>query len=213
MKIEVYSDGSATVSTKPGGYGWVITVNGKFHSEGSGSIQNATNNDAELEAAIMGLGNALKLAKAQESPYSVLLDEPYTVTLVSDSEIVLGWLTGRYRFKQVAKVHKYEAFMRLKKMMNVQTRWVHGHTGDTWNERCDQLAGIQRKLAMGIQPKKRVSNSKAIKKACNSMAEALEYIKRECEDLKHQKLFIRDDFIDKAEFALEDYAEALGKTE
>jgi ribonuclease HI len=209
MKIDVYSDGSATTKDKPGGYGWVITIDGKFHSEGSGSILNATNNDAELEAAIVGLAHVYRNivhGSTQVNSYEM------TITLVSDSEIVLGWLTGRYRFKQTAKNNKYESFMRLKKAMTVQARWVEGHTGDQWNERCDELAGIQRKLAMGIQPKKRVSNSKAIKKACESMAEALQYIKLECEDLKYRKLFIRDDFIDKAEFALQDYADALGKT-
>lgn len=209
MKIDVYSDGSATTKDKPGGYGWVIVINGKFHAEGSGSILNATNNDAELEAAIMGLANVYKLCTGT-GPIPLNLDTK--VTLVSDSEIVLGWLTGRYRFKQTAKNNKYESLMRLKRSLCVEARWVEGHTGDQWNERCDELAGIQRKLAMGIQPKKRVSNSKALKKACNAMQDALEYIKRECEDLKAQKLFIRDDFIDKAEFALQDYADALGKT-
>lgn len=208
MKIDVYSDGSATTKDKPGGYGWVIVIDGRFHSEGSGSLLNATNNDAELEAAILGLANAYKYLGDK---LFNLGSEP-TVTLVSDSEIVLGWLTGRYRFKQTAKNNKYEAFMRLQRSMCVQARWVEGHTGDKWNERCDTLAGVQRKLAMGIQPKKRVSNSKALKKACNAMSDALQYIKRECEDLKAQKLFIRDDFIDTAEVALQEYAEALGKT-
>lgn len=207
MKIEVYTDGSATTKDKPGGYGWVLIVDGKFHSEGSGSIPNATNNDAELEAAIVGLANAWKLFPRTED-----YGNSWRVTLVSDSEIVLGWLSGRYRFKQTAKNNKYETLMRLKRMMSVEGRWVHGHTGDQWNERCDKLAGIQRKLAMGIEPKKRVDRSALLKKACKSMAETLQYIKQECEDLKRDKLFIRDDFIDKAEFALEDYAEALGKT-
>lgn len=209
MKIDVYSDGSATTKDKPGGYGWVIVINGRFHSEGSGSLPFATNNDMELEGAIMGLANVYKLCTGT-GPIPLNIDTQ--VTLVSDSEIVLGWLTGRYRFKQTAKNNKYESLMRLKRTMNVQARWVEGHTGDQWNERCDTLAGLQRKLAMGIQPKKRVSNSKQIKKACESMAEALQYIKQECEDLKAEKLFIRDDFIDKAEFALQDYADALGKT-
>jgi ribonuclease HI len=161
MKIEVYTDGSATTKDKPGGYGWVIVIEGKFHSEGSGSIPNATNNDAELEAAIVGLANAYRLLP-RESIYELGNPKPVAevitqgrVTLVSDSEIVLGWLSGRYRFKQTAKSNKYETLIRLKKMMSVEGRWVHGHTGDEWNERCDKLAGIARKKAMGIEPKKK----------------------------------------------------------
>jgi ribonuclease HI len=211
MRIEIYTDGSATVKTKPGGYGWVIVIDGKFHSEGSGSIPNATNNDAELEAAIIGLANAYRMLQEPQPPELLGRPFPTEVTLVSDSQIVLGWVNGTYRFKQITKNNKYESLMRLKKSMNVQTRWVEGHTGDQWNERCDKLAGIQRRLAMGIEPKKRVDRSALLKKACKSMSDALEYIKRECEDLRHQKIYIRDDFIDKAEFALEDYAKALEK--
>ena len=60
MKIDVYTDGSATVAQKPGGYGWVITVDDKFHSEGSGHMPLASNNDAELESAIQGLTAAFR---------------------------------------------------------------------------------------------------------------------------------------------------------
>jgi ribonuclease HI len=165
-----------------------------------------------MEAAIVGLANAYKVIQNSIIVNPYRSEEKTEVTLVSDSQIVLGWLTGRYRFKQEAKREKFEAFMRLKNMMNVKSRWVEGHTGDEHNERCDELAGIQRKLAMGIEPKKRINNSKLMKDACKNMANALRYIKEECENLKYQKLFIRDDFIDKAEFALEDYAKALGKT-
>ena len=43
---------SATIATKPGGWAWVITIDGKFHCEGSGHLEKATNNDAELLASI-----------------------------------------------------------------------------------------------------------------------------------------------------------------
>lgn len=163
--IEVYTDGSATTRDKPGGYAWVIVIDGKFHSEGSGSIPNATNNDAELEAAVIGLANAWKI-----NPHNLI------VTLVSDSQIVLGWVSGRYRFKQLQKLHKYEAIQRLKTMMPIKTRWVEGHTGVEWNERCDKLAGAERDKAMGIVKKPRSNKSKNLKDACEKMREALQSI-------------------------------------
>jgi ribonuclease HI len=140
VKIEVYADGSATIATRPGGYGWVIVQDGVKVQEGSGRIENATNNDAELEAAIMGLGYVLKMVSA--SDYH---SREFEVELVSDSQIILGWANGTNKFKQKKKMQKFEALSFLVKRLQAKTRWVKGHDGDEHNERCDKLAGWARK--------------------------------------------------------------------
>lgn len=140
MKIDVYTDGSATIATKPGGYGWVITVDDVKTDEGFGHIPLATNNDAELEAAIQGLVAVFKFMSTNG-----LLDRMVDVTLVSDSQIILNWASGAHRFKQVAKMNKYQALRALVQRMKVKTRWVEGHSGDEHNERCDKLANMGRK--------------------------------------------------------------------
>lgn len=139
MKIEVYSDGSGTSATRPAGYGWVIVINGDKYKEGYGNLTQGTNNDAELEGAIQGLANVLKIRNENS-----LTIEAHEVTLVSDSQIVLGWVDGSYRFKQTAKMHKYQQLQYLVRKLNVKTRWVEGHTGDEHNERCDKLAHLGR---------------------------------------------------------------------
>lgn len=151
MHIEVYSDGSATVATKPGGYGFVVVIDGTKRTEGSGQMLTATNNDAELEGAIQGLASVLKM----------IVDDPaafplgYEVTLVSDSQIVLGWADGTYRFKQKNKRNKFDQLMYLVKKLRVKTRWVEGHSGDDNNERCDKLANDARKLLVREEPKEK----------------------------------------------------------
>ena len=55
MVISVYSDGSAQTKDKPGGWAAVILIDGVVHEELSGHLELATNNDAELIAAIQGL--------------------------------------------------------------------------------------------------------------------------------------------------------------
>lgn len=152
MKIEVYSDGSATIATKPGGYGWVLVIDGQKVDEGSGYMPLASNNDAELEAAIQGLAKVLKMRVDGQIPIGT-----HTVTLVSDSQIVLGWVSGMFRFKQKAKMQKYEQLMYLVRKLNVQTRWVEGHTGDEHNERCDTLANMARKGTDEEKPKKKLA--------------------------------------------------------
>lgn len=156
MKIEVYADGSATTADKPGGYGWVMVVDGIKTGEGSGRIDNATNNDAELEAAIMGLANVLSfVTKYEEGRNSGIVAGPdiEEVTLVSDSQIILGWANGTNRFKQKKKMHKFAALKHLVKKLHVKTRWVEGHSGDEHNSRCDKLANWARKGIPEQKPK------------------------------------------------------------
>lgn len=150
MKIEIYSDGSATISTKPGGYGWVLVVDGQKHSEGYGHIPLATNNDAELEGAIQGLVAVFKYLRTPEAAEQLYVTDisrqvAPEITLVSDSQIILNWASGAHKFKQKAKLDKYNQLRALVDRMQVQTRWVEGHTGDEHNERCDKLANIGRK--------------------------------------------------------------------
>jgi ribonuclease HI len=143
MNVEVYTDGSATTSNKPGGYGYVLVINGTKHSEGLGPLKNATNNDAELSAAIEGLKAAYLYIKSETKE-----NQPTDwakVTLVSDSQIILGWANGSYRFKQTSKYDRFKQLEFLVSKMNVKTRWVEGHTGDIHNERCDYLANMARK--------------------------------------------------------------------
>jgi len=146
MHIEVYSDGSATTADKPGGYGWVMCVDGKKYLEGNGHMTLASNNDAELEAAIQGLLAAKLLVPTLEE----MALHNVRVTLVSDSQLVLGWASGRYTFRQANKMDKYKHLQFLVHAMNVDTRWVAGHTGDEHNERCDTLANEAR---LGVQKK------------------------------------------------------------
>ena len=139
MKLDVYADGSATLATMPGGWGFVLVIDGVKHSEGFGHLDLATNNDAELEAAIQGLAAALKLYP------SLIAQHDVEVTLVSDSQIILGWTDGSHRFKQEKKRQKFVILQELVRRMGVKTRWVRGHSGDEWNERCDKLAKLGRK--------------------------------------------------------------------
>lgn len=140
MLIEVFADGSATVETKPGGYGYVICIDGQKIAEGSGYMEKASNNDAELEAAIRGLAKVLQMRLENKIPIG-----DHEIYLVSDSQIILGWANGNSKFRQKHKIHKFEQLQYVVKKLNAKTRWVQGHSGDIHNERCDKLANAARK--------------------------------------------------------------------
>lgn len=175
MKIDVFTDGSATIATKPGGWGYVIVIDNLKVSEGWGHMELASNNDAELQAAIQGLAAVLKMRVDGKLPI-----EAHEVTLVSDSQIILGWTTGTYRFKQTAKIHMYNQLQYLVKKLNVKTRWVEGHSGDEHNERCDKLANIGRKGESEEKPKKTRKNS------TNELKSQIEALKLEVAQLKEE---------------------------
>jgi len=137
VKLEVYSDGSGTTAQTPGGYGYVVVIDGVKTYEGLGHLEFATNNDCELQGAIEGL-NSINLKLGQ-------LDTDAEVWLVSDSQIILGWAAGVHAFRQVDKIDKYLALRNLMAEFKAKTRWVPGHSGEIFNERCDVLANAGRK--------------------------------------------------------------------
>lgn len=156
MLLEVYTDGSATTNDKPGGWAYVIVANGTKYSEGSGHMERASNNDAELEAAIQGLRAAKELS--QEPVKEEDANIPIEVTLVSDSQLILGWANGSYKFRQADKMDKYKTLQLYVANMGVKTRWVEGHSGEEHNERCDELAN---KARLGLERLEDIKDGKS----------------------------------------------------
>lgn len=157
MLLEVYTDGSATTNDKPGGWAYVIVANGTKYSEGSGHMEKASNNDAELEAAIQGLRAAKELS--QEPVKEEDANIPIEVTLVSDSQLILGWANGSYKFRQADKMDKYKTLQLYVANMSVKTRWVEGHSGEEHNERCDELAN---KARLGLERLEDIKDGKSV---------------------------------------------------
>lgn len=171
IRIEIFTDGSATIAENPGGYGWVLIVDGIKHSEGNGHVEKGTNNDLELEAAIHGLTAVYKFVIEQKKQGN---NGPFEVLLRSDSQLVLFWADGSHRFKQLDKLPRYNILRELFKRLNATSKWVQGHSGHEHNERADLLANLGR-LKLGINdslPKTARKNKKKrekIKEKLDSM--------------------------------------------
>jgi len=135
--IEVYSDGSGNTMASDGGYGWRIVVDGLLLEEGSGYIPQATNNIAEVTAAIKGL----------ERASVIILQNKWNlakVVLVSDSQLVLGYASGKWRCKAEHLKPLCRDLQQVYNKVDADTRWVKGHNGDEHNEGCDKLAKTAR---------------------------------------------------------------------
>jgi len=136
--VEIYTDGACSGNPGPGGWGAVLTYDGRERELHGGEASGTTNNRMELMAAI----------KALES-----LTRPSVVRLHTDSVYVrsgiTSWLNSwkRNGWRTAAKqpVKNEDLWRRLVAALDgheVSWQWVKGHAGDEGNERADELARL-----------------------------------------------------------------------
>lgn len=134
--IDIFTDGSCLGNPGAGGYGAILSAQGKRKEISAGFVK-TTNNRMEMRAVI----EALKCLK-----------EPCAVNLYTDSQYVIkairagwldswqknGWKTSQK--KDVKNKDLWEEMLVQLKQHNVEFNWVKGHAGHPENERCDELA-------------------------------------------------------------------------
>ena len=132
MKITLYTDGAAKGNPGPGGYG-VVLLSGKHYKELNEGYRMTTNNRMELLAVIIGL-EALRKENQQVQVFS---DSKYVVDAVEK-----GWLLGweKKAFKGKKNPDLWKRFLIIYRKHQVKFNWIKGHAGNTYNEKCDELA-------------------------------------------------------------------------
>jgi ribonuclease HI len=132
--IEIYCDGSSHARRgKPGGWGYVIVYKGREIARGSGSLEQCTNNTAELTAAIEGL---LHVAEVLNDSDVNLFSRP--IKLISDSMYVVN-AANRTNIA-VKNKEMVQNLQDLCVAYSVVAEWVKGHNGHEWNTLADKLA-------------------------------------------------------------------------
>lgn len=132
----VNTDGGCRGNPGPAGFGVVVQHPVSGTIENSGYIGRATNQIAELRAAIEGL-------KLTPEGAEVLLKSDSQYTLKGISEWRAGWERRGYRNaagQPVANLELWKELWAAADVRKVRTQWVKGHNGDVMNERCDCLA-------------------------------------------------------------------------
>ena len=139
-EIIAYTDGACSGNPGPGGWGAILQAKDGLvlikERELFGGEKDTTNNRMELIAAISCLES---------------LEKPTKLTLFTDSNYVKGGITewmktwkknewktaGR---KSVKNVDLWKRLDKARQKHNVTWKWVKGHSGQTENERADELA-------------------------------------------------------------------------
>ena len=139
-QIKIYTDGACSGNPGPGGWGAILLF-GQHKKELAGGEGQTTNNRMEL----MGVIGALEELK-----------EPCQVDLYTDSQYVVnaiekGWVYG-WKAKNWIKSNKepaknpdlWERLLDLLEVHKVRFHWVKGHADNPYNNRCDEIAVLER---------------------------------------------------------------------
>lgn len=130
--ITLYTDGAASGNPGPGGYGAILKC-GDYEKELSGGFCLTTNNRMELLAVIVGL----EAIKWENADVTIVSDSTYVVKSVNE-----GWLEKwkRTGFKKAKNSDLWIRFLGIAPKHHLTFKWVKGHAGHPYNERCDALA-------------------------------------------------------------------------
>jgi len=139
-EITIYTDGACSGNPGPGGWSAILMF-GDTKKEISGGLDNTTNNVMELTAVI----ESLKILK-----------RPCKVDLYSDSAYVVnaflqkwiyGWIKKNWKTAGNDPVKNKELWQELyglTKIHDVTFHKVKGHADNEFNNRCDELARMER---------------------------------------------------------------------
>ena len=138
--VIIYTDGACSGNPGPGGWGAILIYKNTY-KEISGGKKETTNNEMELTAVVESLS---------------LLKETCNVTLYSDSSYVVNavnkkWLTNwknngwiNSKKKTLPNLALWKKLDTLLELHRVTFVWVKGHSDNEYNNRCDNLAVVER---------------------------------------------------------------------
>ncbi|WWW13248.1 ribonuclease HI [Spirobacillus cienkowskii] len=147
--VTLYSDGACSGNPGPGGWACVLIYNNQKRRI-SGYEKHTTNNKMELMGVIRGLES---------------LTRPMPVLIITDSQYVknaftAGWLENwqknGWKTKSGSPVKNQELWLQLcllQRKHSLSWQWVKGHSGDLYNEMCDELARTAILTQKGVDEK------------------------------------------------------------
>ena len=139
-KTKIYTDGGCHGNPGPGA--WAFAVADDAGVSKSGRDSNTTNNKMELEAVIQ----AILWCEAN--------DLGKDVVIVTDSQYVKNgitswihnWVRNGWKTSKKTAVKNRELWMRLYELthrVEIEWEWVKGHSGNHFNEICDNLVQLE----------------------------------------------------------------------
>ncbi len=139
-EITLYTDGACSGNPGPGGWGSILIL-GENRKEISGGSKDTTNNIMELTAVIEGLKMLKRPCKVQ-----VYSDSAYVVNGFNQKWIY-GWMKKNWKNASGEPVKNKELWQELYNLTQIHEvtfNKVKGHADNELNNRCDELARMER---------------------------------------------------------------------
>ena len=140
MRVTIYTDGACSGNPGPGGYGAILMYGG-HKKELSGGEKLTTNNRMEL----MGVITALK-ALNRPCQVDLYTDSPYVVNGIEKGWTRKwqsnGWM--RNKKEKAMNPELWQELLDLLEIHEVSFHWVKGHAENPYNNRCDEIAVMER---------------------------------------------------------------------
>ncbi len=135
-KVIIFSDGSSKGNPGPGGFGAIVSYDGKVIELGEAE-KHTTNNRMELQGAI----RALKHLKDIDGEIILNTDSSYVINGITGW--VFGWQKNNWKTSKkedVINKDLWEELIQVSHGKNIKWNYVGGHIGVPGNERCDEIA-------------------------------------------------------------------------
>ncbi|MEG3850162.1 ribonuclease HI [Microcoleus sp. herbarium19] len=143
----LYTDGACSGNPGPGGWGAVVCfADGNCHELGGADPQ-STNNRMEMQAAVAAL--EFFANSGQREPVTLYTDSEYVKNGIT--KWIQGWKNKGWKTSTGKDVVNQDLWHLLDKLNSPQVQWEHvrGHSGDFYNDRCDEIA---RKFSHNLTP-------------------------------------------------------------
>ena len=144
-KVEIYTDGSCSgngTKNSPGGWGFVALYDGKVAREHNGGEPSTTNNRMEMLGVLNACyyyDNNLNIEPAECTIYT---DSAYIHSCLTQNWwknwVRNGWINSKK--EPVKNKDLWLKIIPFFQRLDIKFKKVKGHSGNTWNERADELA-------------------------------------------------------------------------
>lgn len=123
-KITAYTDGGYHLYKNEGAFAFVILKDGAIIHKEATVIRNESNNRGELKAIIQAVA---------------WCPEGSEIEVRSDSQYAINTLEGKWKRNKNTDLFKEWDKLLKRKGSTISFKWVRGHSGDKYNEMCDQM--------------------------------------------------------------------------